>query len=105
VIPSVDQETGEAGFVQNIKETEPLQTLRRLRSGGVRYGVTGLLPMTMGGSRGWAPLFGVYVGTEGFTSSQSIIKEGDEVVVNSYRNPPSVLAEFLHFASEVFSFD
>ena len=40
VIPSVNQTTGAAGFRKNIKEAEPLRSLKRLRSGGVRYGNT-----------------------------------------------------------------
>jgi hypothetical protein len=58
----------------------------------------------MGGSKGFAPLFGVYIGTERGAESSvaATIQEGDEVVVCSYREPISRLKECVHFISEVF---
>jgi len=38
VIPTVDQATGEAGFRKNIRNAEPIKTLKSVRSGGLRFG-------------------------------------------------------------------
>jgi len=84
VIPSVDQNTGAAGFRRNVTEAEPLKTLKRVRSGGVRYGLTGFLPVRMGGSKGFAPLFGVYVGVDS-ENADAIVRVNDPIRVLSYR--------------------
>jgi len=88
VIPSVDQETGDAGFRKGVRNAEPISTLRKFRSGGARFGVTGFLPTTMGGSRGFASLFGVYLGLERVEESE--IRVGDAVKVLKFRKPPGI---------------
>ncbi len=92
IIPSVNQETGETEFFKCGKNCEPLATLRRTRS-SLRYGATGLLPATMGGSRGLAPLFGLKLGfnltashvESGLQLQDEVIQEGDEVIVLAYK--------------------
>lgn len=76
-------DTGEAGFRKNIREAEPIATLKRLRSGGLRYGLTGILPVTMGGSKSLAPIFGVYLGVQE-ESDEVEIRLGDKLSVQAY---------------------
>ena len=84
VIPTINQDTGEAGFQKNIKIAEPIVTLKRLRSGGLRYGLSGLLPVKSGGSKSLAPLFGVYLGTE-HPDSSGEVSVGDLIRVLEYK--------------------
>ena len=91
VIPSVNQETGEAGFRKNLKTAEPISTLKRLRSGGLRFGITGFLPTDMGGSGSLAPLFGLYMGVDSQQSTLDI-KVGDKVRVTEYYPAPSAVS-------------
>lgn len=74
---------GEAGFRKNLRNAEPIATLKHYRSGGIRYGMAGLLPTSMGGSRSLAPLFGVSMGTE-TAESVGEIKVGDQIEILSY---------------------
>ena len=74
---------GEAAFKKRLRTAEPIATLKRYRPGGLRNGFSGLLPITMGGSRGLAPLFGVFMGTE-TAEATGEIKVGDQITVLSY---------------------
>mmetsp|Transcript_24043 Transcript_24043/g.44604 ORF Transcript_24043/g.44604 Transcript_24043/m.44604 type:complete len:390 (+) Transcript_24043:47-1216(+) len=85
VIPSVDQATSEAGFRKNIRKAEPIATLKRLRSGGLRFGLSGLLPTSAGGSKSLAPLFGIYLGCERDDSSGEV-SIGDPIRVVEYKS-------------------
>lgn len=83
VIPSVNQHDGEAGFRKDIRQAEPIATLKKYRSGGLRFGLTGLLPITMGGSKSLAPLFGVYLGVSN-ARHEEVVHLGDPIKVTSY---------------------
>ena len=79
----ITQGAGEAGFRKNIREAEPIATLKKHRSGGLRYGLTGMLPVTMGGSKSLAPIFGVFLGVQN-ESDTAEIKLGDKFIVQQY---------------------
>ena len=97
VMPSVCQRSGEAGFRKGLQTpaAEPLPTLKLLRPGGLRFGLSGLLPNAMGGSAGFAPLFGVYLGCPD-ADSQSELRVGDPVRVKKYRDAPGPLTTIVY---------
>mmetsp|Transcript_14053 Transcript_14053/g.45020 ORF Transcript_14053/g.45020 Transcript_14053/m.45020 type:complete len:409 (+) Transcript_14053:44-1270(+) len=100
VIPSVDQATGRAGFRSSkVSSAEPLATLKRLRPGGLRFGLTGLLPVGMGGSRSLAPLFGVYMGVSD-AAVAGAIQVGDPIRVISYRDRRGPFGNMLAFVAD-----
>lgn len=80
IMPAIDQETGARDW-KRVKNAEPVATLKRLRSGGLRFGLTGLLPHTLGGSSGLAPLFGVYLGLANEQTNPATIKVGDTIKI------------------------
>jgi uncharacterized protein YcbX len=96
-IPSVCQRSGEAGFRKGLRTpaAEPLPTLKALRPGGLRFGLSGLLPNSMGGSAGLAPLFGIYLGCPD-ADSRSELRVGDPVRVAKYRDAPGPLATVIY---------
>eukprot|EP01084_Bolivina_argentea_P100101 179822_1 len=91
IIPSINQQTGETDFFKSFKTCEPVNTLRKTRS-SLRYGMTGLLPSEMGGSKGLAPVFGLYLGFAECNVEDIeniVINQGDEVIVLKYRDASS----------------
>ena len=94
VIPSVDQATGEAGFRKNLRQAEPIATLKRLRSGGLRFGLSGLLPTRSGGSKSLAPLFGIYLGVDHADSSGEVAV-GDPIRILEFKSEPGLVAQLI----------
>lgn len=90
-----EQDTGVSGARWlGVTVAEPIRTLRRVRTGGLARGWTGLLPVGMGGQggKGMAPLFGLYAGPAASTSRgaandvpHGTVAVGDEVRVVEYR--------------------
>eukprot|EP01090_Pellita_catalonica_P003650 TRINITY_DN13306_c0_g1_i1.p1 TRINITY_DN13306_c0_g1~~TRINITY_DN13306_c0_g1_i1.p1 ORF type:complete len:185 (+),score=23.34 TRINITY_DN13306_c0_g1_i1:493-1047(+) len=86
-MPTVNQQTGEAGFRKGIKTAEPLATLKKFRRFGLRNGWTGLLPVSDGGvGGGVSPCFGLYCACD----KEAVVKKGDDVVVLEYATPTFV---------------
>ena len=94
VIPSVDQATGEAGFRKKMRQAEPIATLKRLRSGGLRFGLSGLLPTRSGGSKSLAPLFGIYLGVKEADSSGEVAV-GDPIRIVEFKSGPGIVAQLI----------
>ncbi|GBG26346.1 Molybdenum cofactor sulfurase [Hondaea fermentalgiana] len=101
---TVDQKTGEAGFRKGLRKAEPLATLKQLRPGGLRFGISGFFPTGAGGSKGFAPLFGIYLGADD-PSVSGTIRVGDEVTLKCLKKDPSIISKLVNCALLAFGLD